>query len=144
MKKIAIGVRDLPVRTKQPNQIDIEVGSRIRLQRHLKGISQVAFGEALGVTFQQVQKYEKGTNRVSASRLSDVARILGQPVSYFFGNEQGQHNVDQETGDVAQFVGSGEGLALNRYYTRITDARVRRKFLALVTTLADADLADSK
>ena len=96
------------------------------------------------VTFQQVQKYEKGTNRVSASRLSDVARILGQPVSYFFGNEQGQHNVDQETGDVAQFVGSGEGLALNRYYTRITDARVRRKFLALVTTLADADLADSK
>ena len=107
------------------------------------GISQVAFGEALGVTFQQVQKYEKGTNRVSASRLSDVARILGQPVSYFFGNEQGQHSVDQETGDVAQFVGSGEGLALNRYYTRITDARVRRKFLALVTTLADADLADS-
>ena len=110
---------------------------------HLKGISQVAFGEALGVTFQQVQKYEKGTNRVSASRLSDVARILGQPVSYFFGNEQGQHNVDQETGDLAQFVGSGEGLALNRYYTRITDARVRRKFLALVTTLADLDSADS-
>ena len=75
MKKIAIGVRDLPVRTKQPNQIDIEVGSRIRLQRHLKGISQVAFGEAVGVTLQKIKKYEKGTNRVSASRLSDVARM---------------------------------------------------------------------
>lgn len=129
---------------KTPNPIDRHVGSRVRMRRMMISLSQEKLGERLGITFQQVQKYEKGTNRVSASRLSDVARILGQPVSYFFGNEQGQHNVDQETGDVAQFVGSGEGLALNRYYTRITDARVRRKFLALVTTLADADLADSK
>lgn len=76
------------VHPKQPNQIDIEVGNKIRLRRRLTGMSQTALGTALGITFQQVQKYEKGTNRVGASRLSDMARILGVPVSYFF--EDGQ------------------------------------------------------
>ncbi|MCB8835790.1 helix-turn-helix domain-containing protein, partial [Escherichia coli] len=72
------------VHPKQPNQIDIDVGNKIRLRRRLTGMSQTALGTALGITFQQVQKYEKGTNRVGASRLSDMARILGVPVSYFF------------------------------------------------------------
>jgi transcriptional regulator with XRE-family HTH domain len=76
------------VHPKQPNQIDIDVGNKIRLRRRLTGMSQTALGTALGITFQQVQKYEKGTNRVGASRLSDMARILGVPVSYFF--EDGQ------------------------------------------------------
>ncbi len=127
------------VLVKKPNQIDIDVGNRIRLQRKLKGISQAAFGDALGVTFQQVQKYEKGTNRVSASRLSQVSRILDQPVSYFFGSGQSEHTGNQETDEVAQFVGSSEGLSLNRHYARISDTRVRRKFLALVISLADGD-----
>lgn len=129
----------MPVPTKKPNQIDIDVGNRIRLQRKLNGLSQAEFGEALGVTFQQVQKYEKGTNRVSASRLSQVCRILGQPVSYFFGAEESEHTGNQETGEVAQFVGSSEGLSLNRHFSRIPDAAVRRKFLALVVSLADGD-----
>ncbi|NTF72823.1 helix-turn-helix domain-containing protein [Rhizobium rhizogenes] len=127
---------------KKPNQIDIDVGNRIRMRRRLTGMSQMALGEALGVTFQQVQKYEKGTNRVGASRLSDVARVLGVPVSFFFGDEQGKHgeNGDQETDVVAQFVGTGEGLALNRSFAKIPDIGVRRKIVALVKTLADEEL----
>ena len=69
---------------KQPNPIDIHVGSRIRLRRTMLGMSQEKLGEALGITFQQVQKYEKGTNRVGASRLQNIAAILGVPVSFFF------------------------------------------------------------
>ena len=69
---------------KQPNPIDIHVGSRVRLRRMMLGMSQEKLGESLGITFQQIQKYEKGTNRVSASRLQGIARLLSVPVSYFF------------------------------------------------------------
>lgn len=69
---------------KTPDVIDVYVGSRIRLQRKLNGISQTALAEGLGITFQQVQKYEKGTNRVGSSRLQAIANILGVPVSFFF------------------------------------------------------------
>ena len=129
------------VHPKQPNQIDIEVGNKIRLRRRLTGMSQTALGTALGITFQQVQKYEKGTNRVGASRLSDMARILGVPVSYFF--EDGQtHDAAGDSGEsdlITQFVGSSEGLALNKAFAQIPDVGIRRKVLSLEKALADEE-----
>src|SRR5256714_12611645 len=73
-----------PARKRSPNAIDIHVGSRIRLRRTLLGMSQEKLGEAIGLTFQQVQKYERGANRIGSSRLFDLARVLDVPVSYFF------------------------------------------------------------
>ena len=70
--------------SKKPNPIDIHVGSRVRLRRTMQGVSQEKLGEALGVTFQQVQKYEKGTNRIGASRMQQIAEVLKVPVSFFF------------------------------------------------------------
>jgi len=78
----------LPQTAREPHPVDIEVGRRIRLQRKILRMSQTTLAEALGLTFQQVQKYEKGTNRVGSSRLSDIARTLGVPVSFFSGTAQ--------------------------------------------------------
>lgn len=129
------------VHPKQPNQIDIDVGNKIRLRRRLTGMSQTALGTALGITFQQVQKYEKGTNRVGASRLSDMARILGVPVSYFFENGQShdETGVSGESDPITQFVGTTEGIALNRAFALIPDVGIRRKVVSLVKALADEE-----
>ena len=75
---------------KKPNPIDIHVGSRIRLRRNILGMSQEKLGESLGITFQQIQKYEKGTNRVGASRLQAIASVLNAPVAFFFEDAPGQ------------------------------------------------------
>ena len=130
---------------KTPNPIDIHVGSRIRLRRNMISMSQEKLGEALGITFQQIQKYEKGTNRVGASRLQQISKVLGVPVSFFFEDAPGD---DVPAGGMAEanssayvvdFLSSSEGLQLNRAFARITDARVRRKIVDLVRTLADAE-----
>jgi transcriptional regulator with XRE-family HTH domain len=127
---------------KVPHAIDVEVGSRIRLQRKVKGISQQALAAALGITFQQVQKYEKGSNRVGASRLSQIARALDVPISYFFGGTQAApedgttSQVNGETNDVALFLTSMEGVALNRAFTNIRSKVVRQKVVSLVKALA--------
>lgn len=129
---------------KQPNPIDIHVGSRIRLRRTMLGMSQEKLGEALGITFQQVQKYEKGTNRVGASRLQNIAAILGVPVAFFFEDAPGD-TVDAAQGGVNEssstyvvnFLSSAEGLQLNRAFVKISDARVRRRIIDLVRALAD-------
>lgn len=127
--------------TKAPNAIDIYVGSRIRMQRALNGMSQTTLAEGLGVTFQQVQKYEKGTNRVGSSRLQAIANILGVPVAFFF--EEGPGGFPDPQGpemgasaEITQFLNSTEGVALNRAFVKITDAKIRRKFVDLVKTLA--------
>lgn len=127
--------------TKTPNAIDIHVGSRIRLQRALKGMSQTTLAEGLGVTFQQVQKYEKGTNRVGSSRLQAIANILGVPVAFFFeegpgGSPDPQGPEMGASAEIAQFLNSTEGVALNRAFVKIQDAKIRRKFVDLVKTLA--------
>ena len=127
---------------KVPHAIDVEVGSRIRLQRKVKGISQQALAAALGITFQQVQKYEKGSNRVGASRLSQIAQALDVPVSYFFGGTQAAaedgtaSHVNGETNEVALFLTSIEGVALNRAFTNIRSKVVRQKVVSLVKALA--------
>ncbi|WP_306117298.1 MULTISPECIES: helix-turn-helix domain-containing protein [unclassified Roseitalea] len=131
---------------KQPNPIDVHVGSRIRLRRTMLGMSQERLGESLGITFQQVQKYEKGTNRVGASRLQNIASILNVPVSFFFEDAPGDSPVVSESGFeesattyVVNFLSSSEGLQLNRAFVKIADPKVRRRVIELVKSLADED-----
>jgi len=131
---------------KKPNPIDIHVGSRVRLRRNMLGMSQEKLGESLGITFQQIQKYEKGTNRVGASRLQAIAAILGVPVAFFFEDAPGHDQArtdgfaeDSSTSYIVDFLNSAEGLQLNRAFVKISDARVRRKLVDLVKSLAADD-----
>src|SRR6478735_1360147 len=86
---------------KKPNPIDIHVGSRIRLRRTMLGMSQEKLGESLGITFQQIQKYEKGTNRVGASRLQNISSILNVPVSFFFEDAPGEQSGQAGTAEAS-------------------------------------------
>src|SRR6478752_4056488 len=112
---------------KKPNPIDIHVGSRIRLRRTMLGMSQEKLGESLGITFQQIQKYEKGTNRVGASRLQNISSILNVPVSFFFedapGDQSGAGGMAEASSSnyVVDFLSSSEGLQLNRAFVKIGD-----------------------
>lgn len=131
---------------KKPNPVDIHVGSRIRLRRNMMSMSQEKLGDSLGITFQQIQKYEKGSNRVGASRLQAIAEILSVPVSFFFEDAPGQETrgarglaEDGSTSFVVDFLNSAEGLQLNRAFVRISDAKVRRKIIDLVRALAADD-----
>jgi transcriptional regulator with XRE-family HTH domain len=128
---------------KQPNPIDIHVGSRVRLRRMMLGMSQEKLGESLGITFQQIQKYEKGTNRIGASRLQHIARVLTVPVSFFFedapgapAEPQGGMAEPKSTHYVVDFLSSAEGLQLNKAFIRIKDGKLRRKIIDLVRALA--------
>jgi transcriptional regulator with XRE-family HTH domain len=128
---------------KLPNPIDRHVGSRVRMQRMLAGISQEKLGEALGLTFQQVQKYEKGTNRISASRLQQIAKMLNVPVAFFFegapaGDTAGGGFADTaSTVYVADFLSTSEGVQLSKAFVRIKNPRVRRRVIDLVEALAE-------
>ncbi|ANH05415.1 MULTISPECIES: helix-turn-helix domain-containing protein [Shinella] len=129
---------------KTPNPIDVFVGSRVRLRRLMVGMSQEALADRLGVTFQQVQKYEKGTNRISASRLQAISDVFRVPPSFFFQDEDSAAptaGVAHETGDVSTFVSSKEGLDLNRAFLKIEDAGVRKSIIALATALSKASAA---
>ncbi len=130
---------------KQPNPIDIHVGSRVRLRRMMLGMSQEKLGENLGITFQQIQKYEKGTNRIGASRLQQIARVLSMPVSFFFEDAPGQMNSSAPehgglsegpaTNYVVDFLSSSEGIQLNKAFVRIRDPKVRRRLIDLVRAM---------
>ncbi|MFB2549860.1 helix-turn-helix domain-containing protein [Ensifer soli] len=127
---------------KKPNPIDIHVGSRIRLRRTMLGMSQEKLGESLGITFQQIQKYEKGTNRVGASRLQNISAILNVPVSFFFEDAPGEAGTvatgmaeASSSNYVVDFLSSSEGLQLNRAFVKITDPKVRRKIVELVKAI---------
>ena len=129
---------------KSPNPIDKHVGSRVRMRRVLIGMSQEKLGGALGLTFQQVQKYEKGTNRIGASRLQQIAGILSVPPAFFFedmpateGMGSSTSFADDGSGFVVDFLSTSEGLLLNKAFVRIKEARVRRKIIDLVTALAE-------
>ncbi len=128
---------------KKPNPIDIHVGSRIRLRRTMLGMSQEKLGESLGITFQQIQKYEKGTNRVGASRLQNISAILNVPVSFFFEDAPGAEPASasgsaeaSSSNYVVDFLSSSEGLQLNRAFVKINDPKVRRRIVDLVKALA--------
>ena len=128
---------------KAPNPVDKYVGSRIRMRRIMLGMSQEKLGEALSLTFQQVQKYEKGTNRVGASRIKQISEILQVPVSFLFdGGPGGGVGVTDGLGEapspayVADFLATSEGLALTRAFTRIANAKLRRSIVDMVEQIA--------
>ncbi|MHB2168281.1 helix-turn-helix domain-containing protein [Alsobacter sp. R-9] len=135
------------VTKKSPNPVDKHVGSRVRMRRVLIGMSQERLGDALGLTFQQVQKYEKGTNRIGASRLQQISQILGMPVEFFFEGAplpEAQVPADgfsevSDTPYVADFLASNEGVQLNRAFLRIRDPKLRRRVVDLVTAIAGED-----
>jgi transcriptional regulator with XRE-family HTH domain len=114
------------------------------------GMSQEKLGENLGITFQQIQKYEKGTNRIGASRLQHIARVLTVPVSFFFEDAPGAVAAEPDGGlaerpsasYVVDFLSSSEGVQLNKAFIRIRDPKVRRKVIELVRAMGGADEGD--
>jgi transcriptional regulator with XRE-family HTH domain len=127
----------------KPNPVDIHVGSRVRLRRTLLGMSQEKLGDALGLTFQQVQKYERGANRVGASRLYDLSRVLDVPVAYFFeefADAPSVAGVAEPTTDAYQPnpMMKRETLELVRAYLRIADPQIKRRLFELTKALAAA------
>jgi transcriptional regulator with XRE-family HTH domain len=131
---------------RRANPIDAHVGSRVRMRRMLLGMSQEKLGELLGLTFQQVQKYEKGVNRIGASRLFDLSHVLGVPIQFFYDDAPESANSDSgmragfaerpAESYVVDFLSSREGLELNKAFVRIQDPTVRRSVVDLVRSLA--------
>jgi transcriptional regulator with XRE-family HTH domain len=137
--------------SRRPNPIDIHVGSRVRFRRMLLGMSQEKLGERLGLTFQQVQKYEKGINRIGASRLFDLAQVLGVSVQFFYEEAPAAetHAVipdgfaeKPEGNSIVEFLRSRDGLELNRAFVRISDIKARRAIVDLVRSLANEGAAE--
>ncbi len=131
---------------KAPNPIDKHVGSRVRMRRMMLNMSQEKLGDALGLTFQQVQKYEKGTNRIGASRLQQISHILQVPVSFFF--EGAPHVAGSPTGGmseapspayVSDFLATSDGLSLTKAFMRIKNSKLRRRIVDLVEQIAGED-----
>ncbi len=137
--------------TKAPNPVDKHVGSRVRMRRIMLGMSQEKLGEALGLTFQQVQKYEKGTNRVGASRIQQISEILQVPVSFLFeGGSAGASSKTEGMSEapspayITDFLATSEGLALIRAFTRISDAKLRRSIVNMVEQIAARETPDPR
>lgn len=132
-------------KVKRTNPIDVHVGSRIRLRRTMTGVSQEKLGEGLGITFQQVQKYEKGTNRVGASRLQAIADLLNVPVAYFFDGQDSRQQSPEGSAesDLMRFVATSEGLALNRAFAAIRDPHVRRRLVDLAKAIAGSETEEA-
>jgi transcriptional regulator with XRE-family HTH domain len=122
-----------------PDPVDVHVGSRIRMRRLLLGMNQEALADALGLTFQQVQKYEGGANRVSASRLSEMAKILGVPIQYFFSDLQtADAPADPDDAERRERMQRPETIELIRLYYAVPDQRIRHQFLDMVKSVAQA------
>ena len=144
-------VRRLPPGT--PNPVDVHVGARVRLRRTLLGVSQEKLGDAVGLTFQQIQKYERGANRIGASRVYELSRILDVPVSFFFDDmptelktHEGRFAAglrDKEVGEYeADPLARRETLELVRAYYKIIDPRVRKRIFELTKTLSKSDIEE--
>jgi transcriptional regulator with XRE-family HTH domain len=134
--------------SKAPNPVDKHVGSRVRMRRLMVGMSQERLGDALGLTFQQIQKYEKGTNRIGASRLQQISEILQVPVSFLFEGVPGGAVNAEGSSDapspayVAEFLATSEGLALIRAFTNVSDIKLRRAIVDLVQQIGARDAPD--
>ena len=137
-----------------PNPIDVHAGQKLRMRRVLMGVSLEKIGEAVGLTFQQIQKYENGKNRMSASRLAQLAVLLQVEPAYFFegapkptlvgGAVVEAHAADAKMALIVGSLGSAEGQALNRDFARIRDPKVRRRIVDLVAALAGEDVVDEE
>ena len=129
---------DLAARHRRPHPIDVYVGNRLRLGRKMHNVSQEKLDKNLEVSFQQIQKYENGSNRISASRLHQAARVLDVQVSFFFP-ETGpvrDQSASAGGGSVMDFLSSAEGMELNRAFSQIKDTRMRRQVLDLIRSIA--------
>lgn len=138
---------------KTADSIDAHIGGRVRLRRMTAGVSQEQLGAALGVTFQQIQKYEKGLNRIGAGRLYRISQVLDAPISFFYeglphlngssaGGELGiGAEAHRESTELLNFLSTPEGYALSRSFSRIDDAATRRRLVDLVRTIAEAESA---
>jgi len=126
---------------KSPDPVDVHVGRRVRMRRMMLEMSQTALGEAVGITFQQIQKYEKGTNRISASRLQQMSDFLQVPVPFFF--DGAPHAASGSTGHrepvdgINHFMATRDGLALAKAFMRIGDIQLRRRIVNLAEEIAD-------
>jgi transcriptional regulator with XRE-family HTH domain len=129
---------------KSPNPTDRHVGSRVCMRRKMLSMSQTDLADAVGVTFQQIQKYEKGTNRISASRLLQISRVLQVQISFFFEDPRGPsgrtrvqqvHSPDY----VSEFLTTNDGLALTKAFMLIKDAKLRRRIVNLVQQIVGKD-----
>jgi len=140
-------VEECVMAKKAPNPIDKHVGSRVRMRRMMLSMSQERLGDALDLTFQQVQKYEKGTNRIGASRLQQISHILQVPVAFFFegapeplgGTPQNGAGEAPSHSYVSDFLATSDGLALTKAFMRIPDAKLRRRIVDLVQQIAGED-----
>ena len=127
---------------KNPQPVDRHVGARVRMRRMMVGMSQEKLGDACGITFQQVQKYEKGTNRMGASRLHQIARVLDVPVEFFYegaSSDQGSNGsivVNDQSRSLTDFLATSEGLELVRAFTAIKDPKVRRRIVDFAKAVA--------
>ena len=147
-----VGVNRLPsqqsvfmLSKKSPNPTDRYVGARVRMRRLMFDMSQTRLGDALGLTFQQVQKYEKGANRIGASRLQQIAHFLQVPVSFFFegapdlaAGSAGMTGAPSPS-YVSDFLATSDGLALTKAFMRIEDSKLRRRIVDLVLQIAGED-----
>lgn len=125
-----------------PDPIDKYVGSRVRMRRLMLGMSQSKLADAIGLTFQQVQKYEKGTNRMGSSRLQQVANVLKVPVTFLFEGTPSQSKLDGKAPSpayVSEFLSTSDGLALTKAFMQIKNAKLRRSIVNVVEDIAGDD-----
>ena len=137
------------IESRAPNPVDLHVGARIRLRRRMQGVSQEKLADALGLTFQQVQKYERGANRVSASKLYEIAAALRAPVAYFFDGladpaGEGEGATPTQESMVHNFLMTAEGLELARLFPGVPRGGVRRRLLDLMRALAGEDTVEEE
>lgn len=131
-----------------PHPVDVHVGGRVKLRRLVLGLSQESLGNSLGLTFQQVQKYEKGVNRIGASRMFEISKLLEVPVQFFFeefGDSQSSaHGFSEEAAadPVMGLLSSSEGIQLCRYFSGIKDPVVKKRVLDLVKSIAETEGAE--
>jgi transcriptional regulator with XRE-family HTH domain len=137
-----IGAMEKNTRFTAPNPIDLHVGGRIRMRRRMQGVSQERLADALGLTFQQVQKYERGANRVSASKLYEIATSLKTPAAYFFEGLADPSEEDVSAGaeqTIHAFLMSPEGVELASLFNRVRRGRIRRRLLDLLRAMVGDD-----
>jgi transcriptional regulator with XRE-family HTH domain len=122
---------------KSPNPTDKHVGNRVRMRRMMAKMSQTTLGNAMSISFQQLQKYENGTNRLSAGRLHQLSHILQVSVSFFFeGLLLASEASSEEGADIDDFLATSDGLSLTKYFLRIKNSNLRRRIVDLVEQIA--------
>jgi len=132
---------------KKPHPIDTHVGGRVRLRRTMLGMSQDKLADSLGLTFQQIQKYEKGVNRIGASRVFEISRVLGVPIQFFYddydadtGRSYGFAEAGPDDGAaMMELLSTPEGVQLCKHFASIRDPKIRKRVLELVKSLSDGE-----